>query len=130
MANSKHNVTVEYLQAFADAFNRHDVDALMKFMTDDCVFEVSWGPDVNGERLEGQAAVRAGFAKVMQTYPDAQWNDPSHFVAGNRGVSTWRFTGTDGNGKRVEVNGCDVFKFRDGKIQVKDSYRKIRTAGR
>ena len=27
------------LQAFADAWNRHDVDALMSMMTTDCVFE-------------------------------------------------------------------------------------------
>ena len=32
-------MTTETLQAFADAWNRHDVDALMSFMTDDCVFE-------------------------------------------------------------------------------------------
>lgn len=37
-------MTVETLQAFADAWNRHDIDALMAFMTDDCVFEASAGP--------------------------------------------------------------------------------------
>jgi hypothetical protein len=26
------------------------------------------------------------------------------------------------------VNGCDLFTFRDGKIAVKDSYRKNRPA--
>ena len=127
MATSNNDVTVEFLQAFADAFNRHDVDALMTFMTDRCVFEVSWGPEIYGERHVGPEAVRAGYSKVMQAYPDAQWNDATHFVAGDRGVSEWRFTGTDGNGEKVEVNGCDVFTFRGGKIQVKNSYRKIRT---
>lgn len=128
MTDEKNQVSVETLQAFADAFNRHDVNTLMTFMTDDCVFEVSWGPEVYGERHVGQAAVRAGFSKVMQTYPDAQWNDPTHFVAGDRGVSEWRFTGTHINGDKVEVDGCDVFTFRGGKIHVKNSYRKIRTS--
>ena len=32
-------ITVKALQAFADAWNRHDVDVLMSFMTEDCVFE-------------------------------------------------------------------------------------------
>ena len=35
------------------AFNRHDVDAFMSFMTDDCVFEASAGSDANGMRYRG-----------------------------------------------------------------------------
>lgn len=50
MSNVNKPVTVETLQAFADAWNRHDADALMSFMTDDCVFESSAGPDVCGTR--------------------------------------------------------------------------------
>ena len=66
-------VTVEALQAFADAWNRHDVDALMSFMTDECVFEASAGPDVCGTRYVGPEAVRSGFAEVWATFPDAHW---------------------------------------------------------
>ena len=57
-------VTTEVLQAFADAWNRHDVDALMSFMTEDCVFEASAGPDACGTRYAGREAVRTGFAEV------------------------------------------------------------------
>ncbi|MCA3824327.1 MAG: nuclear transport factor 2 family protein, partial [Burkholderia sp.] len=31
-------VTAATLAAFSDAFNRHDANALMGFMTEDCVF--------------------------------------------------------------------------------------------
>lgn len=127
MAISNDEVTLEFLQAFADAWNRHDVDALMAFMTDDCIFEISWGPDVCGARYEGQQAVREGFAGVWETYPDAQWLGARHFIAGRRGVSEWTFTGTPKGGQSVEVAGCDVFTFRDGKISMKNSYRKIRS---
>jgi ketosteroid isomerase-like protein len=34
-------VTAELLQSFVDAWNRHDVDALMSFMADACAFEAS-----------------------------------------------------------------------------------------
>jgi len=128
MPNLIAQVATEALQAFADAWNRHDVDALMSFMTEDCVFEASAGPDVCGTRYAGREAVRAGFAEVWATYPDAHWGNARHFVCGNRGVSEWIFTGTRADGTRVEVNGCDVFTFRDGKIAVKNSYRKNRLA--
>jgi len=120
------DVTVEDLQAFAEAWNRHDVDALMTFMTQDCVFESSAGPDVCGTRYAGRNAVRAGFAEVWKTFPDAHWGNAKHFVHGDRGVSEWIFTGTRTDGSRVEVHGCDVFTFRDGKIALKNSYRKNR----
>jgi ketosteroid isomerase-like protein len=41
------------LRAFADAWNRHDVDALMSMMTADGVFEASGGNMVDGDRHEG-----------------------------------------------------------------------------
>jgi steroid delta-isomerase-like uncharacterized protein len=119
-------VSTTDLQAFADAWNRHDIETLMRFMTDDCVFEASAGPDTCGTRYEGEKAVRAGFSEVWQVFPDAQWHAPRHFVSGDRGVSEWTFTGTRFDGTRVEVNGCDLFTFRDGKIAVKNSYRKNR----
>jgi steroid delta-isomerase-like uncharacterized protein len=119
---------VTLLDRFADAWNRHDLDALMSMMTDDGVFEASAGPEVTGQRSEGRQAVRAAYAAVFETFHDAHWANPRHFVAGNRGVSEWTFTGTHNDGRRVEVTGCDLFTFRDGKIAVKNSYRKNRSA--
>jgi len=119
-------VTTEVLQAFADAWNRHDLDALMTFMTEDCVFEASAGSDAFGTRYAGREAVRTGFAEVWATFPDAHWGSARHFVRGDRGVSEWIFTGTRADGTRVEVHGCDLFTFRDGKIALKNSYRKNR----
>ena len=126
MADVIREVTTEVLQAFADAWNRHDVDALMLFMTEDCVFEASAGPEVCGTRYAGREAVRAGFEDVWATFPDAHWGGARHFVCGDRGVSEWTFTGTRADGTRVEVRGCDLFTFRDGKIVLKNSYRKNR----
>ena len=126
MTKQSDEVTVEFLQAFADAWNRHDVEDLMSFMTDDCVFESSAGEGVRGPRYEGSDAVRKGYSKSWADFPDAQWGDAQHFVIGNRGVSEWIFTGTNADGKRAEVAGCDIFTFREGKIAGKNSYRKNR----
>jgi len=116
------------LDSFAAAWNRHDLDALMSMMTDDCVFEASAGPQVDGERSEGKSAVRAAYAAVFEAFPDAHWANARHFVAGDRGVSEWTFSGTQRDGSRVEVTGCDLLTFSQGKIAVKNSYRKKRPA--
>lgn len=71
MSQAVGEVTTQELQAFADAWNRHDIDALMSFMTDDCVFEASAGPEACGTRFEGRETVRAAFAEVWATFPDA-----------------------------------------------------------
>jgi steroid delta-isomerase-like uncharacterized protein len=123
-----HAGLMELLERFADAWNRHDLDALMSMMTDDCVFEASAGPQVEGQRSEGKEAVRAAYAAVFEAFRDAHWANPRHFIAGSRGVSEWTFTGTQQDGKRVEVTGCDLFTFRDDRIAIKNSYRKNRSA--
>jgi len=116
------------LDRFADAWNRHDLEALMSMMTDDCVFQASAGSDVDGQRSEGPLAVRAAYAAVFAAFPDAHWADARHFIAGSRAVSEWTFTGTHTDGTRVEVTGCDLFTLRDGRIAIKNSYRKNRRA--
>jgi taurine dehydrogenase small subunit len=122
-------VAISDLQQFFDkGWNAHDVDALMTFMTDDCVFETAGGPDAFGTRHTGRDRVRAGFQQVFARFPDVRFRDTRHFVAGDRGVSEWTFTGTGVDGRTVEVDGCDLFTFRDGKIARKSSYLKDRTA--
>lgn len=120
-------VSVEMLEAFAQAWSRHDIDTLMSFMADDCIFHSSSGPDVSGTRYVGREAVREGFMKAWHDIPDAQWTRARHFVAGPRGVSEWTFVGTrSSDGARLEMDGCDLFTFQGNKIRVKDSWRKTR----
>src|SRR5688572_16743229 len=109
MAQSNKKVTEDFLQSFADAFNAYDVKAIMAHMTDDCVFEASAGPEVDGEKFTGQQQVKKAFEDVFATFPDAHWTNARHFILGNRGFSEWMFTGTKVDGTKVEVTGCDLF---------------------
>lgn len=120
--------TVEMLDAFGDAWNRHDIDAIMSFMADDCVFEASSGQDVCGARYQGRTAVRAAFEAVWTTIPDARWRNARSFVAGERGVSEWLFTGTTPDGGCIEADGLDLFTFRGDRILVKNAFRKDQRA--
>lgn len=117
-------VTADTLAAFSDAFNRHDAAALMDFMTEDCVFDTAGGNDIHGTRFTGRAAVQAAFEAVFKTFPDAHWGHGRHYVAGERGVSEWVFTGTHAEGWRIEAEGCDLFEFRDGLIAVKRCFAR------
>jgi ketosteroid isomerase-like protein len=71
--------------------------------------------------------VRRAFARVFEVFPDARFAEARHLVAGDRGLSEWRFTGTTVEGKAVEVDGCDLFTFAGDKIARKSSYFKTRT---
>lgn len=127
MAQTGKKITTDFLQSFADAFNAHDINAIMAHMTEDCVFEASAGPEAVGQRFAGRENVKQAFEDVFASFPDARWNNPRHFIVGDRGFSEWTFTGTNKDGSRTEVTGCDLFTFKDGKIAVKNSYRKNRS---
>ena len=118
-------VTVGILAEILDAFNRHDLDAIMGFFTDDCSFDMPRGTDPWGRRLMGKAQVREGLASRFAGIPDVRYDEDRHFVAGNRGVSEWRLSGTTVSGRRIDVCGCDLWEFRGDKVVRKDSYWKI-----
>lgn len=119
-------LTPQDLSDTFDAFNRHDVDGVMKCFADDCVFYTVGGPEVYGAKIEGAKAISDAFSAVWAGMKDAHWDHHSHFVQGDRAVSEWTFSGTDANGMRVEAQGADLFTLRDGKIIVKQALRKSR----
>lgn len=126
MPTTSRPVDAEFLRAFAAAWNAHDIDALMNFMSDDCEFHAVAGPAVLGRSFVGREAVREGFQLAWQNFPDAAWHDGDHFVCGSRGVSESTFRGTRADGSCIEARMVDVFTFRDGRIAVKNAYRKDR----
>ncbi len=123
---SKPQLAAADLAALFDAFNRHDLDAVMAYFAPDCVFNAVGGPDACGARIEGTNAIAGAFSGVWCAMKDAHWDHHSHFVHGNRAVSEWTFCGTNADGSRVEAEGCDLFTLRNGKIVRKQAFRKNR----
>jgi ketosteroid isomerase-like protein len=118
-------ITVTTLEQVLEAFNRHDLDAIMSHFADDAVFEAPRGTDPWGTRYVGKAAVREGLAGRFAGIPDVAYSEDRHWVCGERGVSEWLLTGTTTAGERIAVRGCDLWEFRDGQIIRKDSFWKI-----
>ena len=100
-------------------FGAHDAPA-------DKRYDPRYDPLVADDPGAGRAAVRDAFAAVWKAIPDAQWENGRHHVDGDFGVSEWTFTGTAADGSRIETDGIDVFTFRDGKIHLKNVFRKAR----
>ena len=124
MGTETNPVAIQTLERLLEAFNAHDIEAVMSFFADDCVLEMPRGPDPWGQRLEGRERVREGLASRFAGIPDVHYGDDRHWLAGDRGCSEWLLTGTSVEGQRIAVPGCDLFQFRDGKIVRKDSYWK------
>ena len=120
-------VTVTTLEEILEAFNRHDLDAIMKFFAEDATLDTPKGVDPWGSRYVGKSAVREGLAARFTGTPDVHYADARHWVCDTHGVSEWLLTGTTTTGERLEVRGCDHWEFRDGLVVRKDSYWKIVT---
>lgn len=117
-------MNTDALKKYSEAWNSHDIDRIMAYMTEDCVFETGGGSDPYGTRYQGYDAVRKRFIEVWTDIPDVSFENSHHFVQGDSGCSEWTFVGTTTDGQRMEVDGCDIFTFRDGKIFSKRSYLK------
>ncbi|WP_217274045.1 nuclear transport factor 2 family protein [Shewanella sp. VB17] len=118
--------TLAFLNTFSQAWNDHDIDALMNCMTTDCEFHAIAGADLLGASFYGFDDVKTAFQLAWKNFPDAQWLDGDHFISGDRAVTESTFCGTKADGTRVEARMVDIFTLRDGKIQVKNAFRKDR----
>ena len=118
-------VTVALLKDFLEAFNRHDLEAIMGFFAEDCVFYMPRGARPRGDRYAGKHEVRAGLAKRFEGLPDVHYGEDRHWACGDLGVSEWTLTGTSTSGQRIEVRGVDLLEFSRGKVIRKDSFWKI-----
>lgn len=118
-------VIYELLKGFLEAFNRHDLDAIMDHFADDCVFYMPRGSGPRGDQFVGKQEVRAGLAKRFAGIPDVHYGEDQHWVGDDFGVSEWTLTGISTSGQHIEVRGVDLLEFADGKITLKDSFWKI-----
>ena len=100
-------MTTDDLHAFFDrGWNGHDVDLLMTFMAEDCVFESTAGPEACGTRHAGRERVRQAFARVFEVFPDARFGESAPLRRGRPrrlGVALHRHDrgGQDGRGGRL-----------------------------
>lgn len=99
-------MTIERLGQFGAAWACGDLDALMGFVTDDCVYLASVGPEP-GTTYRGRDQVRRGFAAMLAYDRGRERQEGTAVVAGDRGFAEWSFTETTTDGGRRMIRGCD-----------------------
>ena len=114
--------TLDAVNRFNEAFNRHNVDDVMAAMTNDCLFE-NTNPAPDGAKLVGRDAVRAYWTVFFEKNPDAIFEAEEMIAFGVRCVVRWVYKKMK-DGKPWHLRGVDVFKVRDGKVAEKLSYVK------
>lgn len=114
----------QFIDRFNTVWNGHDIEGILAMMTDDVLFEASFGKDPWGSRVVGKAAVRDFLGDMFARIPDIRWDETRHFAAPELAVVEWITTGTPRGSGRFETHGCDILALRDGRIAAKRSYRK------
>jgi ketosteroid isomerase-like protein len=117
--------TADILRSFFTALNHQDLDTVMSFFAEDCVFETPRGRRPWGRRLHGTANVRRALDAQFGRIPDARYVEDAHWVCGANGSSEWTLVGTKPSGDQVEFRGCDLWEFRGDKIVRRSSFWKF-----
>jgi uncharacterized protein (TIGR02246 family) len=119
-------MTPARLEEALDAWNTQDPDRVLEYMTPDCTYHASFGPELLGKTYRGRDAVREGVQRFFDRYPDGRFVGTQVFVAGERGAAEWTFVATASDGAAVEVSGADILDFEGGLIKTKNDFRKLR----
>ena len=108
---------------FNEAFNRHDVEGMMKLMSEDCVFD-NTAPAPDGTAYKGKEAVTHFWREFFHDSPQAHIDIEEILNLGNRCIMRWTYRWGDAAGNQGHVRGVDIFQIRDGLIHEKLSYVK------
>lgn len=105
------------IERYNDAWNAHDVDAIVSFHAPGMVFE----NHTAGERAAGDQ-VREHIAKIFANWPDLAFAGRRLYARDGLVVSEWTATATAPDGRRLTWDGVDVFPCENGLILRKDVY--------
>jgi steroid delta-isomerase-like uncharacterized protein len=120
----------DFIDRYNQAWNDHDVDAILELHTDDSVFENHTTGDVN----VGKEAIGTAIRGIFTVFPDLTFETRRAYFRDNLVVQEWTARGThlgkmsraglevEPTGKTVEYRGMDVIPIEGGLVARKDVY--------
>ena len=114
----------ELFKAFGRAFFKKDVEALYRVVTPGFQWR---GQDEAGapRLLSSPEAIRAHFERQRETYSEQRFSDVVYEHLPDVSFMTFRLTETRrADGAVSSHAGVEVYRFEDGRIALKDVYRK------
>ena len=123
MKMSKIESAMRTVLAFNDAFNRHDIQGMVKLVSDDFRCE-DHSPAPEGHVLAGKDEAAQYWQGLFQTSPGARKEIEEIFGLGERCVMRWRMSGLGPEGALANVRGADIFRVRERTIREQLSYVK------
>ncbi len=114
--------TVRVALDFKEAFNRHDVEGMIKLMRANCVFESAESPD--GEIHQGREAIARYWRDFMGGKKNIRMKGEDVFGLGYRAVMPWRCEWESVTGEKIYIRGVDIFHVNGGLISKQYSYVK------
>ena len=120
----------EFIERYNNAWNDHDVEAIVDMHTTDSVFENHTTGDVN----VGRDAIGSAIRGIFTVFPDLRFETRRAYIRDNLVVQEWTARGThlgkmnraglevEPTGKTVEYRGLDVIPIEDGLVARKDVY--------
>jgi ketosteroid isomerase-like protein len=115
----------EQLSTWQEAWNNHDLDAVMSLFHDQVRFE-NW----TGAVIEGKKQLRNAWRSWFENHGGFEFTEQETFIdeTAQKAVYRWRLTwpAPDGGGPGAEEQrqGVDVLHFENGKIIRKLTYSK------
>jgi steroid delta-isomerase-like uncharacterized protein len=119
----------EAIGRYNEAWNEHDLGAIMSMHARDMVFE----NHTAGESAQGEE-VREHIGAIFETWPDIKFETRRLYVRDGVVTQEWTATATHSNtmrrgdlvaeptGKKIEWRGIDVIPYEDGLVKRKDVY--------
>ena len=121
------SITIELLDSIQEAFNRQDVDAILRYFSEDCEWLMARGPNApEGRRCVGKREIGEVLRARFQVVTDMRWEDMRHWVVNDsKAISEWVVRGSVPDGTAINYFGCDLWEFENGMVTKKDTYWKF-----
>jgi len=123
MRMEKFEAAVRVVLEFIEAFNRHEIPAMLALVTASCTFE-STSPAPDGSVFTGKAALTQYWRDFFFRFPQARLTVEEVFGFGFRCMLRWKMDFVSENGLPVHLRGVDLYQVRDGLIAEMLSYIK------